>query len=96
VKAVESKTMGSDTYQTPDNVAVGDAVLTFSSAEVTALNLSDGDYILIEDLSADLQVNRRKSSTSTVVTLEKASTVALTASDSDLVTKLFQVEAMIL
>jgi len=96
VKAVESKTMGSASYQIPDTTAVGETTLTFTSAELTALDLSDGDYILLEDLNGDLQVNRQKSATSTVVTLEKANTVVLTSGNSDLVTKMFQVQAVIL
>jgi len=96
VKAVESKTMGSDSYQVPDTVAIADTTVTLSAAEVTALDLADGGYILLEDLNGDLQVNRRKTSTSTVITLEKASTVALTSGDSDLVTKMFQVQAVML
>lgn len=96
-KAVESKTMGSASYKIPaSDVAIADTTVTFSSANLTLLSLVDGDYFLMEDLSGNLQVNRQNSATSTVITLEKASTIAMVATDSDLVTKMFQVEAMIL
>jgi len=94
-KALEDKTMGSDSYQNPDAVAIGDTTVTLSSAEVTALNLSDGDHILLEDVTDNFQVNARKTSTSTVITLVKASTVALDGS-TDECTRMFQVEAVLL
>nr|QNO41552.1 hypothetical protein MPGNBCFJ_00016 [Methanosarcinales archaeon ANME-2c ERB4]QNO42066.1 hypothetical protein NIICAKKE_00016 [Methanosarcinales archaeon ANME-2c ERB4]QNO42287.1 hypothetical protein OEDCDHIP_00004 [Methanosarcinales archaeon ANME-2c ERB4]QNO42442.1 hypothetical protein ADMFNEEM_00008 [Methanosarcinales archaeon ANME-2c ERB4]QNO42686.1 hypothetical protein GKPKHNMI_00008 [Methanosarcinales archaeon ANME-2c ERB4] len=80
----------------PDNVAVGDTTVTLSSAEMTTLDLSDGDYILLNDLNGNTQVNRVVSTTTTVITLQIAANVALTAADSDLVHKLTQCGVMLL
>lgn len=80
----------------PDDVAVGDTTVTLSPAEMTTLDLSVGDYILLEDLNGNVQVNRAKSMTTTVITLQIASNVALTSGDSDLVHKLTQCEVMLL
>ena len=77
----------------PSAVSVGDTTVTLSSANMTTLDLSVGDYILLEDITGNVQVNRVKSKTSTVITLQIASTVALDGS-TDLVHKLVQGEAM--
>jgi len=51
---------------------------------------------VLEDVNGNAMLNRVKSLTSTVITLELPSTVALTVADSDLVYKVFQVKARIL
>lgn len=78
------------------DVAVGDTTVTLSSANMTNLDLDDGDYILLEDISGQCMINRVASVTSTVITLQIASTVAMVATDSDPVHKLAQVEAILL
>lgn len=95
-KAMEDVVMAATDYQTPTTAASGSTTLTFSAANLTSLNVSDGDYIFLEDVSENAQVNRVKSQTSTVITLEKATTITLTSGDTDLVHKMFQCEAMIL
>ncbi len=96
-KALEDVDMGDESYKVPaQNVAVGDKTITFAAADLTALNLSEGDLILLRDINANCQLNRVKSLTSTVVTLQFAATVALTVADSDLVNKVFQCRALIL
>lgn len=98
-QAMEDVTMGTNSKQIPDDVAIGDTTITFSSATtLTNLAVVAGSFILLEDIltSGDLQVNRVKSLTSTVITLEKASTVDLSNSASDLVSKMFQCEAILL
>lgn len=82
--------------EVPDDVAVGDTTVTLSAAEMTGLDLAVGDYILLEDVSAGVQVNRVKSLTATVITLQFASNVALASASSDLVHKLTQCEVMLL
>jgi hypothetical protein len=96
-QALEDCTMSSTAYKIPaGDVAVGATTITFSAANLAYLDLKEGDYIILEDLNGDAQLNRVKSLTSTVVTLELASTVALTAGNSDLVHKVFQVKALVL
>ena len=80
----------------PTTIAVGATTITLSEANMTTLDLSIGDYILLNDLSANSQVNRVKSLTTTVITLQLASTVALTSGSSDTVGKLVQGEVMLL
>jgi len=80
----------------PTTVAVGATSITLSTANMTTLDLSVGDYIILEDLSAGVQVNRVKALTTTVITLQIASTVAVTSGDSDTVGKLVQGEVMLL
>jgi hypothetical protein len=80
----------------PSSVAVGDSTVTLSSANMTALNLSEGDYVLLEDLNGAGMLNRVKSKTATVLTLEMPSTVALTSGNNDLIYKVFQVKARVL
>jgi len=77
-------------------VAIGDSAITFTAQNLALLNLSEGDYIVLEDVNGNAMLNRVKSLTSTVITLELPSTVALTVADSDLVYKVFQVKARIL
>jgi len=80
----------------PTTMAVGATSITLSEANMTTLDLSVGDYLLLNDLSANSQVNRVESLTTTVITLQVASTVALTSGDSDTVGKLVQGEVMLL
>jgi hypothetical protein len=95
-RALEDQAMGAASYKSPSvSVATGDKTITFTAENLTLLDLSEGDYILLEDLNGDGQLNRVKSLTSTVVTLQLASTVALTAG-TDLVRKVFQVKCDIL
>lgn len=95
-QALEDVTMGDESYKSPaSNVSVGDTSITFSSANLALLDLEEGDYIVLEDANGDAQLNRVKSLTSTVVTLELASTVALTAG-TDVVYKVFQVKCLTL
>lgn len=90
-KALEAVTMGSGKYKVPaSDVAVGATSVTMTSGDpITNMGLSVGDFILLEDLSGACQVNKVAAVTATVITLAWPSTVALTVSDSDLVTKLF-------
>jgi len=80
----------------PVTVAIGDATISLSTANMTTLDLTVGDYIILEDITAGVQVNRVKALTTTVITLQIPSTVALTSGDSDLVHKLVQGEAILI
>jgi hypothetical protein len=76
--------------ETAQNVAVGDTTVTLTTAK-TAL-FTKGDYILLEDLNGNVMMNRVKSKSGAVLTLEIASTVALTG-NTDYLHILTQVEA---
>jgi len=78
------------------DMAVGATTLTMDATKMTALDLSAGDYILLEDITANCMMNRVASVTSTVITLQMASTVALDFSDNDVVHKLEQVQAVLI
>ena len=78
------------------DLAVGGTEVTLSSANMTNLDLADGDYILLEDITDQCMINRVASTTSTVITLQIASTVALATGDNDTVHKLAQVEAILI
>ena len=78
------------------DVAVGATEATLTSANLTNLDLSEGDYILLEDISGQCMINRVASLTSTVITLQLASTVALASGDGDPIHKLAQVEAILI
>jgi len=78
------------------DLAVGGTEVTLSSANMTNLDLDVGDYILLEDILDQCMINRVASLTSTVITLQIASTVALASGDNDTVHKLAQVEAILL
>lgn len=93
-KARQDITMGDESYAVPaSNVAIGDSTITMSSGAISTMGLSEGDYIMLRDINGSCQVNKVKSLSSTVITLQFPSTVALTVSDSDLVNKLFQCRA---
>lgn len=90
-KALEAVTMGSGKYKVPaSDVAVGATSITMTDGDpITNMGLSAGDFILLEDLDGACQVNKVAAVTATVITLAWPSTVALTVSDNDLVTRLF-------
>ena len=82
----------SDIEPVAADVSVGDTTVTLTAGNITNLDLSVGDYILMEDIDGDCMINRVESLTATVITLLIASTVAMVATDSDPVHKLHQVE----
>jgi hypothetical protein len=89
-KALQSVTMGSKSYKIPaSDVAIGATTITMTAGEIATMAIAVGDYILLEDINGACQVNRVASLTSTVITLELPSTVALVNSDSDLVTRCY-------
>jgi|GEM_PF-1729499 hypothetical protein len=96
-QAWEDCVMLDESYQSPDavNVAVGDSTITFVAATMAKMALSVGDYIVLEDLNGDAQLNRVKALTATVITLELPSTVALTAT-TDYVRKCYQILGQII
>jgi hypothetical protein len=94
-QALESMTM-TDIEPVAVAVAVGDTTITMASGDMTNLDLAAGDYILLEDHDGDAMINRVKSVTSTVITLQIASTVALADTTDDDIHKLHQVEARFL
>lgn len=85
-----------DIVPVASTVAVGDTTVTLSAANMTTLGLAAGDYILLEDDSGNCMINRVKSVTSTVITLQIASTVAMSDTTNDEVHKLAQCEVMLL
>jgi hypothetical protein len=96
-QALEDCTLTNASYQVPAvGVAVGDSTITFLAATLALLDLKEGDYVVLEDANGDAQLNRVKSLTSTVVTLQLPSTVALTVADGDLVYKVFQIKSIII
>ncbi len=96
-KARQDVDMGSASYATPaSGVSVGDSTITMSAGAITTMGLAEGDFIMLRDVNGNVQLNRVKSLTSTVITLEIPSTVALVVADTDLVNKVFQCRAEIL
>jgi len=78
------------------NVAVGDTTVTMTAGGLIS-KLAAGDYILLSDLDGNSQINRVKSVDSTTqITLQIPSTVALTASASDVIRLLKQCEVLLL
>jgi hypothetical protein len=94
-KALESVTL-TDIEPVGSAVSVGDTTITMASGDMTKLNLAAGDYILMEDDGGNCMINRVKSVTSTVITLQIASTVAQSDTTNDDVHKLHQVEAILI
>jgi hypothetical protein len=89
-KALQSVTMGSKSYKIPaSDVAVGDTSITMTSGEPTTMGIVVGDYIMLEDINDDLQVNMVASVSATTIGLVIPSTVTLVANDNDLVTRLY-------
>lgn len=76
-----------------EDVAVGDTTITLTTTKTALFTV--GDYILLEDLNGNVQINRVKSKSGADLTLEIASTVALTG-DTDYIHILTQVEAMLI
>ncbi|MEA1957596.1 MAG: hypothetical protein U9N01_04495 [Euryarchaeota archaeon] len=76
-----------------EDVALGDTEITLTTTK-TAL-FTAGDYILLEDLDGNVMINRVKSISGADLTLEAASTVALTG-DTDYLHILTQVEAILI
>ncbi|HNQ55817.1 MAG TPA: hypothetical protein PKG66_10400, partial [Methanothrix sp.] len=60
------------------------------------MGLVEGDYVMLRDADGDTQLNRVKSLTATVITLQEPSTVALTVADNDLVHRVAQIKVKIL
>ena len=95
-QALEDCTMTNASYKTPaSNIEIGDKTITFSAANLALLDLEEGDYIVLEDANGDAQLNRVVSKTSTVVTMQFASTVQVVAA-TDVVYKVFQIKVMVL
>ena len=90
-RAIDDVTL-TDIESVSVNLAVGGTTVTLSAGDMTKLDLSIGDYILLEDKSAQAMINRVESLTSTVITLVIPSTVALDSVQGDPVHKLHQVE----
>ena len=77
------------------DVAVGATTVTMTASGLID-DLAVGDYILLEDIGAEVEINRVKSIDSTTqITLMKAATASLVNGDSDLVHKLTQAEVML-
>lgn len=91
--AKESVTMGSSAYKIPaSDVSVGDTSITMTNGEPATMGATVGDYICLENLDGDVQVNKVASVSATSIGLVIPSTVALVNGDSDLVTRLYPVE----
>lgn len=96
-QALEECTITNASYKTPSaSTAVGESTITFSAANLALLALKEGDYIVLEDVNGAASLNRVKSLTSTVITLQWPATSKLVHTDSDLVYKVFQVKARVL
>jgi len=63
-----------------------------TSGEPTTMGVTVGDYICLEDLNGDVQVNKVASVTSTSIGFVIPSTVALANASSDLITRLYPVK----
>ena len=79
--------------ETAQNVAIGDTTVTLTTAKTALFTV--GDYILLEVLAGNVQINRVKSISGAVLTLQLASTVALTG-NTDYLHILTQVEAKLI
>ncbi len=78
------------------DVAIGDTTVTMTASGLIS-KLKAGDYILLNDLNGNCQINRVKSVDSTTqISLQIASTVALANASSDLIHKLEQCEVILL
>ena len=94
-RALESVTL-TDVEPCAVAVTVGATTVTLDSADMILLGLAAGDYILLEDDSGNAMINRVKSVTATVITLQMASTVAMDDTTNDDIHKLHQVEVMLI
>ena len=78
------------------DVDAGDTTVTMTAAGLID-DLSVGDYILLEDHSAEVEINRVLTIDSTTqITLVKAATASLENAQSDLIHKLTQCEVQLL
>ena len=78
------------------DVTAGDTTVTMTASGLID-HLSIGDYILLEDITAEVEINRVLTIDSTTqITLVKAATASLVNGDSDLIHKLTQCEVQIL
>lgn len=77
-------------------LAVGDTTVTMDAAKMTSLDLSEGDYVLLEDHSGNCMINKVATVASTSFTVQIASTVAMASTTDDDVHKLAQVEAILI
>lgn len=82
-------------YQHPSaNVTAGDGSITFAAGVIASLGVTVGDYIILATAAGACQLNRVKSLTATVITLELAATVA--TQTGDYVYKVLQCKCKIL
>lgn len=83
--------------EVPDAHTAGGKTVTLATGEMSNLDLSVGDYIMLNDINGTsaAQVNRVAALSNTDITLQIASTVSLDGS-TDLVHKLAQCEVMLL
>lgn len=96
-QALENCALGSNVYKVPArNVGIGDITITMTSGDITKMGLRGGDPVILEDLNGNVQTNRVRDLSDTVITLQFPSTVALTVTDGDLVTAPKQVLARLL
>jgi hypothetical protein len=76
-------------YQHPaSNTEIGDKTSTFTSGNLTSLDVTPGDYCILADANGGCQLNRVKSMTATVITWELAATNQVAT--GDYVYKVFQ------
>ena len=96
-QALEDKILTTDlkyvAVESGHNVAINDTTIELTTGK-TAL-FTAGDYILLEDVTGNVQINRVKSKSGAVLTLEIASTVVLTGV-TDYLHILTQVEAKLI
>lgn len=95
-QAAESVTLAASMATPAAGVAIGDAQITMAAGAIATMGLVEGDYVMLRDADGDTQLNRVKSLTSTVITLQEPSTVALTVADNDLVHRVAQIKVKIL
>jgi hypothetical protein len=95
-RALQSVTMGSTSYTALNaTLTVGDTTATVVSGTPTTVGLTIGDYILLEDIDSERQVNRVTSLNATTIGLEIPSTCGA-AGTTDYVSKLFWCKVKIL
>lgn len=95
-QAAESVTLAASMATPAAGVAIGDAQITMAAGAIATMGLVEGDYVMLRDADGDTQLNRVKSLTATVITLQEPSTVALTVADNDLVHRVAQIKVKIL
>lgn len=95
-QAAESVTLAASMATPASNVAIGDTQITMAAGAIATMGLAEGDYVMLRDADGDTQLNRVKSLTATVITLQEPSTVALTVADNDLVHRVAQIKVKIL